>query len=77
MSTTMMIGAGIATWVLVAILIALVVGKILQRRDGHRPVEGDPLPAKASVPGGLTSGHRPTAPPDEDQEQPSLRRGRH
>ncbi len=55
MSTTMMIGAGILTWVLVAILTALVVGKVLQRRDRRHPVEADPLAAKASGPGRLTS----------------------
>ncbi|MGH3695689.1 MAG: hypothetical protein ACRDRX_17150 [Pseudonocardiaceae bacterium] len=50
MSTIMMIGAGILTWVLVAILTALMVGKVLQRRDAQRPVEPDPLGAQAPVP---------------------------
>ncbi len=63
MSTTMMIGAGIVVWVLVAVLTAFVVGKILQRRDRHRPVEADPLPAETRVTGRRT-------------KQSALRRGR-
>lgn len=63
MSTIMMIGAGSLAWVLVATLTALVVGKVLQRRDRHRPVEPDPVAAQPPVPGRLTA-------------PPSARRGR-
>jgi hypothetical protein len=76
MSTTVIIGFGILGWVLVAILTALVAGKIVRRRDEQRPGEAGPIRPETSVPGRATSKCSCSSPTGHGKEQVSFRHGR-
>jgi hypothetical protein len=55
MSTTAIIVSGILGWILVAILTAVVVGKIIRLRERHRSIDAGP---------GVTDGNDHTCPED-------------
>lgn len=74
MGTTLIILAGILGWILVGVLTALVVGKIVHRRDGHRLVEAQPDPRAVPAPDLHTRQSSHAAPRDDHKEQVSPRR---
>lgn len=51
MSTAVMIGSAVVSWGLLAVLTALMAGRIVQQRDGHHPAEDGPVRARTSVTG--------------------------